>query len=137
MLKNLLSRVTGSRPSSAKPQQEAAPAPESRPTPAVDGGDSKEVKQVVPESGDTEVKIQFSRCDLHPLYPLRDIAIYTLLADSTDSTKSRASCCTKPACKRHYLPEFGYFEFVAGEKPNFGDMQAKPKCEKHDLGYMV
>jgi hypothetical protein len=85
----------------------------------------------------TKASIDSARCDLHPLYLIREMTIETLSANSTDSTMVKASSCTKANCNRHYIPEFGYFPFVAGDNLNAGDMQAKLRCDKRELAYMV
>jgi hypothetical protein len=46
--------------------------------------------------------------------------------------------CTRSDCDRHFHYDFGYFPFVVGTEPDFGDLTSKPRCRnKHDLLYML
>jgi len=90
-----------------------------------------------PKSGDIEIKIKATRCDLHPLYVLRPTVIDILLPDSTTPGKVKTSRCTKERCYRHYMPECGYFDFVSGENPTVNGLDEKPACSIHRGNYMA
>ena len=90
-----------------------------------------------PISGDGEIKIESTRCDLHPLYVLCPTVIEILFPGSTAPRKIRAWCCTKQGCDRHYLAECGYFAFVTGQDPTVRGLDGKPACSIHKGNYMA
>ena len=84
---------------------------------------------------DPELKMQSARCDLHPLYLFR--AVFIEMA-SVETSKVKAQRCTNTICNRHYSAELGYFHFSAGEPPDMGKVELKPKCDlNHERRYMV
>src|SRR6185437_14918732 len=90
-------------------------------------------RQNVQGSGDCELKLQSSRCDLHPLYPLRDAATQII-----SSAPIKAPGCTKAGCNRHYCPEQGYFNLVAGVASSLEECEVERSCElNHERRYMV
>ena len=91
----------------------------------------------LPISGDGEIKIESTRCDLHPLYVLHPTVIEILFPGSTTPRKIRTSCCTKEGCDRHYLAECGYFAFVRGQDPTVSGLDRKPACSIHKSRYMA
>ena len=87
-------------------------------------------------SPDTQTKLEFSRCDLHPLYRLREVKIPSF--HSADTSKVNALGCTRAGCNRHYDPALGYFQLPAGEPLNLAEQEAKASCEQnHERRYMV
>jgi hypothetical protein len=91
----------------------------------------------LPISGNGEIKIESTRCDLHPLYVLRPTVIEILFPGSTTPRLIRASCCTNQGCDRHYLAEYGYFAFVRGQEPTVSGLDGKPACSIHKGNYMA
>jgi hypothetical protein len=79
-----------------------------------------------------DIKIDSTRCDLHPLYLLRNTSIGIVVPSSATTTKVSASYCMKIDCSRHYIPEFGYFAFVEGESTHPTPSTTGSKCPKHD-----
>jgi hypothetical protein len=98
---------------------------------------SSPIRNGVPISGDVEIKIESTRCDLHPLYVLRPTVIEILSPGSDTPRKIMASSCTKQECDRHYLPACGYFAFVKGQDPTVSGLDGKPACSIHKGNYMA
>jgi hypothetical protein len=84
-----------------------------------------------------EVKIESTRCDLHPLYVLRPAKIDILLPGSDAPAQVRAEHCPKQGCDRHYLSEHGYFPFVPGETSTIGGSDERLRCTVHEDYYMA
>src|SRR4051794_26015961 len=95
------------------------------------------VRDAAIDRSDLEAKIASMRCDVHPLYLLQDATIEMMLPNSTVATRTKGSTCTKLSCNRRYLQEVGYFQFTAGEHPDFGQMELKSRCVKHESLYMT
>jgi hypothetical protein len=91
----------------------------------------------LPVSGEVAIKIESTRCDVHPLYVLRPTVIEILSPVSNTARRIKASCCTKHGCDRHYLAECGYFDFVRGHEPAVSGLDAKPACSIHKGNYMA
>jgi len=98
---------------------------------------SSPIRNGLPISGDVEIKIESTRCDLHPLYVLRPTVIEILSPASATPCKIMASSCTKQGCDRHYLPACGYFAFVRGQDPTVSGLDGKPACSIHKGNYMA
>ncbi len=80
------------------------------------------------------MKILSAFCDLHPSDKLAQRSIKIPTWHDEQATLR----CTHSACDRHFHYDFGYFPFTAGEEPDFGELNAKPRCRlKHDLLYML
>ena len=91
----------------------------------------------LPISGDVVIKIESTRCDLHPLYVLCPTVIEILSPASATPRKIMASSCTKEGCDRHYLSACGYFAFVRGQDPTVCGLDGKPACSIHKGNYMA
>ena len=98
---------------------------------------SSPIRNGLPITADVEIKIESTRCDLHPLYVLRPTVIEILSPDSATPRKIMASSCTKQGCGRHYLPACGYFAFVRGQDPTVSGLDGKPVCSIHKGNYMA
>lgn len=98
---------------------------------------SSPIRNGLPITGDVEIKIESTRCDLHPLYVLRPTVIEILSPPSATPRKIMASSCTKQGCDRHYLPACGYFTFVRGQDPTVCGLDGKPACSIHKGNYMA
>lgn len=136
-LKDRLRRLIGSpRSSPVTPQQQPPIVVNPEDTPAVHHGAGTQPEDGTCGVGDAYIKMESSRCDLHPLYRLRQTAIELL--PPHDRAEIKALRCTRAACRQHYCTDSGYFQFVAGGPPDFGEMKAKQKCDRnHELRYMV
>jgi hypothetical protein len=89
-------------------------------------------------SPDSELKMQFSRCDLHPLYLLRSALADIGSSSSTEAGRLKALHCTKATCNRYYAPDVGYYYMVDIEAPDCGTIETKPSCGlDHERRYMV
>lgn len=81
--------------------------------------------QSAPPAADAQTKLASARCDLHPLHLLAEAH---LGADTPGAQRIRALRCHKDGCSRHYLVEYGYFNYVPGEQVRFDGMEGKRTC---------
>lgn len=137
MLKSLLQRFV--KPSSPAPGNSSPETPESEIAALPNAGENG-AKEVEPPLGigDALQKMEAARCDLHPLYRLREAGVAMQASQGTNVSRVKPVQCTKTTCNRHYVPEFGYFGLAAGEAPNFGDLEGKPNCgSNHERRFLV
>jgi hypothetical protein len=82
------------------------------------------------------LKLESAFCDLHPTVRLAQSEIR--LSMQPGVLEQKALHCTRPKCNRHFHYDYGYFPFIAGQDPEFGNLDSKPRCRlKHDLLYML
>jgi hypothetical protein len=92
-----------------------------------------------PGAGDAELKLASSRCDLHPLYPLRSARPdFSSRGAQASPPEPNALRCTHISCDRHYLADSGYFRLSADGSRDLGDVDAKPQCARnHEPKFML
>jgi hypothetical protein len=82
------------------------------------------------------VRLEAAFCDVHPNQRLAQAVVK--LGTHPGTPEQKALHCTRAGCNRHFHYDFGYFPFIAGEEPDYGDLKTKPKCRNsHDLIYML
>jgi hypothetical protein len=86
---------------------------------------------------DAQAKLAASRCDVHPLYLLKE-RLVDVPSPQGPAKRMKSLCCSKEGCNRHYSAAGGYFDFVPGEPLLVNGVEGKPQCAiNHEPRCMV
>jgi len=111
------SKLPGSASAEANPV--ATVEPSEKPAKKDNGRDH------ITAAADAELKLASPRCDLHPLYLLRETVIDAAV-EEPPARKIKGFRCAKDGCTRHYSFESGYFDLVPNEPVRFERIGIKP-----------